>query len=108
MTAKLIKQRYSIKNDLTQLNKVRAYNTRLTSPHNIEVRVASQESEKSCICVLEASILLLFAIFFSDFENLATVWYFDFCLTFHYNDHLTTCRVLWRVQGKKESDRINH
>lgn len=67
MTAKLIKQRYSIKNDLTQLNKVRAYNTRLTSPHTIEVRVVSQESEESCICVLEASILLLFAIFFFGF-----------------------------------------
>ena len=96
MTAKLIKQRYSIKTHFTQLNKVRAYNTRLTSPHNIEVRV------------LEVSILNLFAIFFSDFGNIATVWYLDFCLTFHYNDHITTCRVLWRVQGKKESDRINH
>ena len=67
MTAKLIKQRYSIKTDLTQLNKVRAYNTRLTSPHNIEVRVASQESEESCICVLEVSILNLFGIFFFGF-----------------------------------------
>jgi len=101
MTAKLIKQRYSITTDLTQLNKVRAYNSRLTSPHNIEVHVSSQESEESWICVLEVSISLLSTNFLSDFGNIPTVWYFVFCLTFHYNDYLATCRVLWRVQGIK-------
>ena len=44
----------------------------------IEVPVASQESEHSCICVFGLSILSLSTIFLSDFGIVPTVWYFCF------------------------------
>ena len=52
--------------------------TSLTPPLFIEVSVPSQESERSCICVLGVSILLLSMIFILDFGLVATVWYFSF------------------------------
>jgi hypothetical protein len=41
-----------------------AHTTSLTPPHLIEVPVQSQESERSCICVLGLSILSLFLRFY--------------------------------------------
>ena len=46
----------------------------LTPPLFIEVSVPSQESERSCICVLAVSILIF------DFVIFPTVWYFIFGL----------------------------
>jgi len=44
----------------------------------IEVPVPSQESERSCICVLGVSILPLSTILVLYFETVPTVWYFIF------------------------------
>jgi hypothetical protein len=41
--------------------------TSLTAPLFIEVPVPSQESERSCICVLRVSIVPLFTIFLIGF-----------------------------------------
>jgi hypothetical protein len=55
------------------------------SPYNyyssqqfIEVHVPSQESERSCICVLGVSMLPLPTILIFDFGIDSTVWYFVF------------------------------
>ena len=43
--------------------------------HFIEVPAPGQESERSCICVLEVSILSLSTNFLWDFGNVRSVWY---------------------------------
>jgi len=50
--------------------------TSLTPPLFIEVPLPSLKNERSCICVLEVSILPLFTIFLLDFRAVPTVWYF--------------------------------
>jgi hypothetical protein len=45
-----------------------------------QVSELNQESEGSCICVLEISILLLSTILLFDFEIVLTVWYFLFLI----------------------------
>ena len=49
-------------------------NTSLTAPFFIEMTVPSQESGRSCICLLVASILPLSTNFVLDFGNIPTVW----------------------------------
>ena len=48
------------------------------SPHTflIEVDISSQESERSCICVLGVSTLLISTTLIYDFKFDPTVWYF--------------------------------
>jgi len=48
-----------------------AHKTGLSPPLFIEVLILSQESERSCTCVL-------------DFRNVPTLWYFLFFLLFDY------------------------
>ena len=43
-----------------------------------QVTVQSQERQRSCICVLGVSILLLFTIFLLNFGTVSTVWHFCF------------------------------
>ena len=54
----------------------------LTPPLLIEVPVPTQESESSCICVLDVSILPLSMIFLLDFVIVLTVCYFC-CFSFY-------------------------
>ena len=65
------------------LGEVWAHKTSLTSPVFIEVSVPSQESERSCICVLVVSILSLSSILFLNFGTVPTVWHFFFSLYLH-------------------------
>ena len=58
-----------------------AHITKLTPPFCIEVPVLSQESERSCICVLRVSILPPCTIFLSDFGTVSIVWFFSFHYT---------------------------
>jgi hypothetical protein len=60
---------------ITLRREVWAHNSSLTLSLFTEVFVPSQESEKSCICVLEVSILPLSTIFLLDFGTVPTVWY---------------------------------
>ena len=60
----------------------RAYKTSLTLPLFIEMSVPSQESERSCICVLGATILSFSTILVFDFGIVPTVWYFLFFMLF--------------------------
>jgi len=53
-----------------------AHKTSITLPLFIEVPVPSQESERSCICVLGVSILPLSTILLLDFRTVPTVLYF--------------------------------
>ena len=46
-------------------------------PLFIEVPVPSQESERSCICVLGVSNLPKIKIFLLEFGPVPTVWYFS-------------------------------
>ena len=50
-------------------------NTSLTSSLFIKVPVLSQESERSCICVLGVSNFLIFTIWLLKFGSVPTVWY---------------------------------
>ena len=52
------------------------HKTSLTPPLFIEVLVAIQESEWSCLWMLEVSILLLSMVALLDLRNVPTVWYF--------------------------------
>jgi len=52
----------------------------LILPLFIEVPVSSQESERSCIFVLEVSILSPSMIFLLDLGTVQTVWFFFFNL----------------------------
>ena len=52
--------------------------TVLTTPLFIEMPVSSPKSERSCICVLELSILPLSTFLIFDFGSVPTVWYFLF------------------------------
>ena len=61
-----------------------AQKTSLTLLLFIEVPVRSQESEQSCIYVLEVSILSLSTIPIFDFRTVLTVWYFRTVLTVWY------------------------
>ena len=45
---------------ISQRRDVSVHKRKLIPPFNIEVSVASQEIERSCICVLEVSMLPLF------------------------------------------------
>ena len=65
-----------------------SYKTSLTPPLVIEVPVPSQESERSCLCVLRVCLCVLrvsifplflpFNIFFIVFGTVSTVWYYLF------------------------------
>jgi hypothetical protein len=55
--------------------KARAHRTSLTLPLFNEVSVPSEESERSCICVLEVSIFSLSTILLLDFVTVLTMWY---------------------------------
>ena len=55
-----------------------AHEISLAQPIVIEVPVPSQESEHSCISVLELSIVPLSTILIFDFEIVPTVWCFLF------------------------------
>ena len=68
-----------------QRGHVWVHETRLTTPLLIEVSVPNQESERSCMCVLDVmyvcvrvSILPLSTIFLFDFGIVYTVWPFHF------------------------------
>ena len=52
--------------------------TSLALPLVIEVPVSSQESEKSCICVLGVSTLPMSTILMFDVGIVPTLWYFLF------------------------------
>jgi hypothetical protein len=54
---------------------VRSYKTSLTPRLFIEVPVPSQESKRSCICVLVVSSLSLSTILIFGFRTVSTVWY---------------------------------
>ena len=54
------------------------FNLKCIIKSNIEVPVPSQESEWSCICVLELSIFPLSTIFLLDFGTVPTVVFFVF------------------------------
>ena len=54
-----------------------AHKTNLTPPHFIEVSVL-QESQRSYICVLRLSVLVLSTILIFDFGIVPIVWYFLF------------------------------
>ena len=58
----------------TQKRRFKHKNTSLTPPLFIETTVPSQESERSCICLLVASILPPSTNFVLDFGNIPTVW----------------------------------
>jgi hypothetical protein len=53
-----------------------AYKSSLALTLFIEAPVLSQETERSCICVLVVPILPLSTIFLMDFGAVPTVWYF--------------------------------
>ena len=61
----------------------------LTRPLSNEVPVPSEESERSCICVLGVSIITLSTILIIDFEFIPTVWYF-LCFSFYLNQYQIT------------------
>ena len=67
---------------VSNLYRIRAYKTSLTLPLFIEMSVPSQESERSCICVLGATILSFSTILVFDFGIVPTVWYFLFFVLF--------------------------
>ena len=48
----------------------------LTPPLFIEAHVPSQKNERSYLCALMASIVLVSPIFLLDFGTVPTVWYF--------------------------------
>jgi hypothetical protein len=49
-------------------------------PLFIEVPVSSQESERTCICILWGPRLPISMILMFDFRNVLTAWYFLFCI----------------------------
>ena len=57
------------------------HKTSLKPPLFMELLVPRYDSERSCICVLEVSILPLSTILIFDFGNVPTVWYF--CISFY-------------------------
>ena len=56
----------------------------LTLPLSTEVPVPSQESEWSCICVLEVLILATSTIFRLDFGTVETLWYYLLSILLHW------------------------
>ena len=68
-----------------QRGKVWSHKTSIIPPHlYIEVIVPSQESELSCICVLEISTLPLSTMFLLDFRTVPIVWYISLFVVFHF------------------------
>ena len=65
-----------------------AYKTSLTPPLFIEVPVPSQESERSCVCVLELAMLPLSTFSSFDLGIVPAVLYFLFFLLFHRKDEI--------------------
>ena len=77
------------------ITKLWVHTINLTPLRFIEVPVPSQESERSCICVLRVSFLPLSTFFLLDFGTGLTMWYFLFFF-FHFNSryHLITNTLL--------------
>jgi hypothetical protein len=62
------------------------YKASLTPPLFIEMPVPSQESERSCNCLLGVSVVPLSTIFLLEFGTVPTVWYF-FVFRFIHNGY---------------------
>jgi len=60
-----------------------AHKSSLTPPLFLEVSVPSQESGRSSICVSGFDFCLFLRLFWLDFGNVSTVWYFFFILYLH-------------------------
>ena len=74
-------------------NCIRTHKNSLTSPLFLKCLyqfVPSQESERSCICVLGVSILHLSVIFLLDWGTVLTVWYF-WGFLFHFSFGSRNC-----------------
>jgi len=86
-----------------------ANKTSLTPPHFIEVSIARQDVDWSCICVLEVSVASVSAVFLLYFGFVTTVWYFfPFLLalqSFDYErkDYSTkpSCALIYFTPNKK-------
>jgi hypothetical protein len=61
-----------------------AHKTSLIPPPYFKVLVPSQESERSCICMLRLSISSLSTVLIFDFGTVPTVWYFGIVPTVWY------------------------
>ena len=78
-----------LRDNISRSGEVWVQKTSLIPPHFIEVPVPSQESKRSCICMLEVSILPLFLRFLNCFDNgifcvfFSSQLYFIYRLTLH-------------------------
>ena len=84
---------------------VSSHKTSLTLILLIEVHAPSQESERSCICVLDVSIFIsLSAISILNYGTVRTVWYVLFLMLFKrpytFIDITTTCTCTLQKHGQ--------
>ena len=84
---------------ISLIRKVWAHTTSWTSSRFIELSVPSQESERSCICVVEVSILPLSASLHLDFGTVPTVCYFwgFFCILWHQKRFVFTLFIYYLI-----------
>jgi len=71
---------------------MRTQKTSLILPLVIEVPVSSQESERSCICVQDESILAVSVVCLLDFELLRQCDIFSFSFYYIYTNYITIMR----------------
>jgi hypothetical protein len=72
-----------LRDNISRSGEVWVHKTSLIPPPFIEVPVPSQESKRSCICMLEVSILPLFLRFLNCFDNGISLCFFFFPVIFH-------------------------
>ena len=77
-------------NSISLRGEVLVHKNSLTPPLFAEVPVPSQESERSCICVLRVLISHISTIFRLDFRTVLRVRYLLFLL--FYSQHILTCK----------------
>jgi hypothetical protein len=76
-----------------------AHKTSLVPPHFIQMPVSSQDSERSCICVLVVPMMPLSTIILIDFGIVPTVWYFMFFILFLHRKPLSSNK--WDSYGNQ-------